>query len=70
MPVACERLDETGVIRGYRALIDPAAVGRSLRVFAGVRLMRHTRAHVAAFERAVTQLAEAVNSHHVTGNYD
>ena len=33
------RLEETGVIRGYRALIDPVAVGRGLRVFAGVRLV-------------------------------
>jgi DNA-binding Lrp family transcriptional regulator len=37
------RLEEAGVIRGYRALIDPAAVGRGLRVFAGVRLLRHGR---------------------------
>jgi Lrp/AsnC family leucine-responsive transcriptional regulator len=51
------RLEETGVIRGYRALIDPAAAGRSLRVFVAVRLMRHARADVAAFERAVIQLA-------------
>ncbi|MFZ0003231.1 MAG: Lrp/AsnC family transcriptional regulator, partial [Trebonia sp.] len=32
------RLEQTGVIRGYQALVDPAAVGRGLRVFAGVRL--------------------------------
>ena len=64
------RLEETGVIRGYRALIDPAAIGRSLRVFVGVRLMRHARPDVAAFERAVLQLREVVSSHHVTGNYD
>jgi Lrp/AsnC family leucine-responsive transcriptional regulator len=64
------RLEQTGVIRGYRALVDPAAVGRSLRVFAGVRLLRHARADVAAFERAVTQLPEVVHAHHVTGNYD
>ena len=64
------RLEETGVIRGYRALIDPAAVGRGLRVFVGVRLMRHARADVAAFERAVRQLHEVAYSHHVTGNYD
>jgi len=64
------RLEQTGVIRGYRALVDPAAVGRSLRVFAGVRLLRHARADVAAFERAVTQLPEVVHTHHVTGNYD
>jgi Lrp/AsnC family leucine-responsive transcriptional regulator len=62
------RLEDTGVIRGYRALIDPAAVG--LRVFAGVRLMRHARADVVAFERAVVRLPEVVHTHHVTGNYD
>jgi Lrp/AsnC family leucine-responsive transcriptional regulator len=64
------KLEETGVIRGYRAVIDPAAVGRSLRVFAGVRLVRHARADVLAFERAVVRLPEVVQSHHVTGNYD
>jgi len=64
------RLEETGVIRGYRAEIDPAALGRGLRVFAGVRLMRHKRSDVTAFERAVIQLPEVVHVHHVTGNYD
>ncbi|HTI22530.1 MAG TPA: Lrp/AsnC family transcriptional regulator [Kutzneria sp.] len=64
------RLEETGVIRGYRALVDPAAVGRGLRVFAGVRLLRHGRADVVAFERAVIRLPEVVHCHHVTGNYD
>jgi Lrp/AsnC family leucine-responsive transcriptional regulator len=64
------RLEQAGVIRGYRALIDPAAVGRSLRVFAGVRLVRHARADVVAFERAVIRLPEVVQTHHVTGNYD
>ena len=64
------RLEETGVIRGYRALIDPAAISRGLRVFVGVRLMRHARADVAAFERAVLQVREVAYSHHVTGNYD
>jgi Lrp/AsnC family leucine-responsive transcriptional regulator len=64
------RLEDTGVIRGYRALVDPAAVGRGLRVFVGVRLMRHARADVAAFERAVVTLPEVAYTHHVTGNYD
>jgi Lrp/AsnC family leucine-responsive transcriptional regulator len=51
------QLEEAGVIRGYRALIDPAAVGRGLRVFAGVRLMRHTRADVVAFEEEAMGLS-------------
>jgi DNA-binding Lrp family transcriptional regulator len=55
------RLEETGMIRGYRALINPAAVGRGLRVFVGVRLMRHARADVAAFERAVMHMFGPAN---------
>ncbi|MEV0288788.1 MULTISPECIES: Lrp/AsnC family transcriptional regulator [unclassified Kribbella] len=64
------RLEETGVIRGYRALIDPAAIGRGLRVIAGVRLVRHARVDVVAFEQAVVELPEVVYCHHVTGNFD
>jgi len=64
------RLEEAGAIRGYRALVDPAAVGRGLRVFAGVRLVRHARADVVAFERAVVRLSEVAHTHHVTGNFD
>jgi Lrp/AsnC family transcriptional regulator, leucine-responsive regulatory protein len=64
------RLEETGAILGYRALVDPAALDRGLRVFAGVRLMRHARADVLAFEREVVRLPEVIHTHHVTGNYD
>jgi Lrp/AsnC family leucine-responsive transcriptional regulator len=64
------RLEQTGVIHGYQALIDPAAVGRGLRIFAGVRLIRHSRTDVVAFEQAVIRLSEVVGTHHVTGNYD
>ncbi|MEU9337054.1 Lrp/AsnC family transcriptional regulator [Streptomyces sp. NPDC048290] len=63
-------LEESGVIRGYRALIDPAAVGRGLRVLAGVRLMRHVRAEVVAFETEVMKLPEVIACHHITGNFD
>jgi Lrp/AsnC family transcriptional regulator, leucine-responsive regulatory protein len=64
------QLEESGVIRGYRALIDPVAVGRGLRVFAGVRLVRHTRADVVAFEVQVRELPEVIACHHITGNFD
>lgn len=42
------RLERTGVIRGYRAVIDPAAIGRSLRVLVGARIVRHARADVVS----------------------
>ena len=64
------RLERTGVIRGYRAVIDPAAIGRSLRVLVGVRIVRHARTDVVAFERAVIKLPEVRYVYHVAGNYD
>src|SRR6476661_10800663 len=64
------RLERTGVIRGYRAVIDPAAVGRSLRVLVGVRLVRHARTDVVAFEHAVVTLPEVLHTYHVVGNFD
>jgi Lrp/AsnC family leucine-responsive transcriptional regulator len=64
------RLERTGAIRGYRAVIDPAVIGRSLRVLVGVRIVRHSRQDVVAFERAVVKLAEVQCTYHVAGNYD
>ncbi|MFD0067035.1 Lrp/AsnC ligand binding domain-containing protein [Streptomyces sp. NPDC056690] len=39
-------------------------------MFAGVRLMRHTRPDVVAFEREVMELPEVIACHHITGNFD
>jgi Lrp/AsnC family transcriptional regulator, leucine-responsive regulatory protein len=64
------RLERTGVIRGYQAVIDPAAIGRSLCVLVGVRLVRHARTDVIAFERAVIKLPEVRYAYHVAGNFD
>ena len=58
------------MILGYRAEIEPTALGRSLRVLVGVRLVRHDRAEVQAFEKAVVQLSEIAFAHHVTGGFD
>lgn len=64
------RLEAAGVIRSYRTVLDLAAVGRGMRVFAGVRLLRHGRAEGVAFEDAVLRLSEVVHYHHVTDIYD
>jgi Lrp/AsnC family transcriptional regulator, leucine-responsive regulatory protein len=64
------RLEKIGAIRGYQAIVDSEALGRGLRVVVGVRLARHARADVSAFESAVVKLPEITHCHHVTGNYD
>jgi Lrp/AsnC family leucine-responsive transcriptional regulator len=65
-----QRLERSGIIRGYQADIEPLAIGRGLRVFVGVRLLRHARNDVTAFERAVVTMPEVIHAHHITGNFD
>jgi Lrp/AsnC family transcriptional regulator, leucine-responsive regulatory protein len=73
-PSSCQRrqreLEHRGVIRGYRADIDPAVLGQSFTVFAAVQLERHVRSDVQAFQKAVTQLPGILEVHHIAGAFD
>jgi Lrp/AsnC family leucine-responsive transcriptional regulator len=64
------RLEDRGVVRGYRAIIDPQADGRGLTAFVAVRLVRHQREHIQRFQEGVRAIHEVVECHHVTGNFD
>ena len=59
-PSACLRrvraLEEAGVIRGYRAEIDPAAVGRAFEITVLVELSVKDRATVEEFERRIAAM--------------
>ena len=70
-PAAAERvrrLEAEGVIRGYAALVDPAAVGAGLTAFVSVTLERP--GDRTAFLRRVARLAAIQECHHVAGDYD
>lgn len=54
-------LREQGVIRGYHADIDPAALGRPLQAMVAVRLQSHARGHIREFVAKVAQLPEVLN---------
>jgi Lrp/AsnC family leucine-responsive transcriptional regulator len=58
------RLEEAGVIAGYRATIDPERVG--LQVLAFVRL-RYPNGNYKPFHALLDSTAEIVEAHHVTG---
>jgi DNA-binding Lrp family transcriptional regulator len=49
-------LERDGVIRGYHADIDPAAVGRGFEVEVMIELTHKDRATVEAFERRIAEL--------------
>lgn len=64
------RMQEAGVIRGRVALVDPAALGLPLSVFAMIRTARHDPEWLGAFERAVREMPEIVGAHRLSGDLD
>ncbi len=70
-PSACLRrvqeLERRGVIRGYRAVIDPEYLGGGLVVYVAVGLSRHTKKDQQAFERAMEAAAQVRECHNVSG---
>jgi Lrp/AsnC family leucine-responsive transcriptional regulator len=58
------RLEESGVISGYRATVDPERVG--LTVMAFVRL-RYPTGNYRPFHALLDSTPEVVEAHHVTG---
>ncbi len=64
------RLEETGVIRGYRALFDPIRLGRDHVAFVEVKLSDTREAALAAFNDAVTKIPEIEQCHLIAGAFD
>jgi Lrp/AsnC family leucine-responsive transcriptional regulator len=64
------RLEETGVVRGYRALFDPILLGRDHVAFVEVKLSDTRESALAAFNAAVTQIPEIEQCHLIAGAFD
>src|SRR6059058_5012952 len=63
-------LRERGVIRGYHADIDPAALGRPIQAMISVRLQSHARGQISDFATKVAALPEVLNVFFLAGAVD
>ena len=63
-------LREAGVLLGFHAEIDLAALGRPLQAMIAVRLAVHARKDIDDFTRAVRSLPGVISVFHVTGVTD
>ncbi len=54
-------LRERGVIRGYHADVDPAALGRPIQAMIAVRLQAGARGHIPEFMARIADLPEVLN---------
>ena len=73
-PSACLRrvqeLERSGVIKGYRAVLDQAAMGIGFTAYISVGLSDHTKKSQLAFERAITRSREVIECHNITGTVE
>lgn len=73
-PSACLRrvqeLERSGVIKGYRARLDPAQTGRAYVVYVAVGLSEHTKAAQSGFEVAMDRADQVTECHNVAGAFE
>jgi DNA-binding Lrp family transcriptional regulator len=65
-----QKLEETGIIRRYRATLDPEALGFTVTAFVGVTLGAHTRENAQKFRNMVKSMPEVQEAHTLTGDVD
>lgn len=70
-PSACLRrvqeLERSGVIKGYRAVVDPAKLGLTFLAYVTVGLSSHTKKSQGDFEAAMALAPEVRECHNITG---
>jgi DNA-binding Lrp family transcriptional regulator len=65
-----KRLQEAGVIKTRRLVLDHEKLGFGVTVFLGVKLATKGRVSLEDFERAVTAIPEVQTVEHILGLYD
>ena len=73
-PSACTRrlqnLEAEGVIRGYRAMLDAAAIGLGITVFVEITLERQNDDTLRAFETALAECPNVLSCYLMSGSSD
>ncbi|HEX8038224.1 MAG TPA: Lrp/AsnC family transcriptional regulator [Chryseosolibacter sp.] len=64
------KLETSGVIRSYHAVIEPGSVGLGVSTFVMASLKGHNRENIEKFIQAIKRIPEIVECHHVTGAAD
>jgi Lrp/AsnC family leucine-responsive transcriptional regulator len=65
-----KRMERDGIITGYHARLNPAAVGATLLVFVEITLNQKSASHFEQFRREVLRIPEVQECHLVSGDFD
>ena len=62
-----KRLEEVGVIEGYRAVLNRKVLGLGVTAFVRIDIERHTPVFERKFEEAIAELPEVISCHVISG---
>ena len=65
-----QELERSGVISGYRAVLDRAALGRGFVAYVAVGLSDHSKASQQSFERSMSTAPQVLECHNITGTVE
>ncbi|MCE3295490.1 MAG: AsnC family transcriptional regulator [Crocinitomicaceae bacterium] len=65
-----KRLEQRGVITGYKAHVDKQKIGKGLKVMCQLSLKSHAKELLENFEMAIVELDEVSACYHIAGNHD
>jgi Lrp/AsnC family leucine-responsive transcriptional regulator len=68
--VRLRRMEDLGVITGYRAVLDPIRIGQAHVAFVEVKLSDTREAALQAFNRAVLTIPEVEECHMIASRFD
>lgn len=73
-PSACLRrvqeLERSGIIKGYRAVLNQTELGVGFTAYIAVGLSDHTTKSQLAFEKAITRSNQVKECHNITGSVE
>ncbi|CAM1374007.1 Lrp/AsnC family transcriptional regulator [Tenacibaculum xiamenense] len=65
-----KRLEKSGVIKKYVALVDRQIIGKQIIAYCQITLFKHQKSLIDQFKYEMSILPEVMECHHVSGNFD
>jgi Lrp/AsnC family leucine-responsive transcriptional regulator len=65
-----KKLEDKGVLKGYRAVVDPLKLGLNAQGFACISLDRHRVKDIEVLENEIKKIANVRACYHITGRFD
>lgn len=65
-----KKLETSGLIKSYHAMLDIEKVGLGVSTFVQVTLAGHNKRNIDAFIKEINKVEEVIECHHITGSCD